>query len=316
MKSKLKDVGEREVIKRLVSILDVEEYEDSASFDNYVISCDSVVKSTHIPREMSPYQIGKFLVNVNLSDIASMGAKPVFFLASMCFPRDTEIGFVEEIARGIKDSCSKYRVRFLGGDTKEACEIVLVGIAIGYSKKPLKRSGAKVGDYICVTGEIGSAAAGFYALINNVSGFEKFVRKALEPEARVREGMVLSKYANSCIDITDGLAYSIGELAKRSNVGALIHFDRIPYDKDVEKVSNICKVDLKKILFYKGGDYELLFTVPKEKIQDLYKEFKKINAKISVIGEIKEKDFGVKMKIGSEIIELDTKGYEAFKDFE
>ncbi len=311
----LRDLGEREVIKRLINILEVEEYEDSASFDNYVISCDAVVKRTHIPREMSAYQIGKFLVNANLSDIASMGAEPKFFLTSMCFPRDTEMEFVEEIARGIRDTCLKYGVKFLGGDTKEACEIVLVGIALGYSEKPLKRGGARVGDYICVTGSIGSAAAGFYALVNEIPGYEKFVKRALEPEARVKEGIILGKHASSCIDITDGLAYSIGEIAKRSNVGALIYFDRIPYDRDIEKIADICNVSLEKILLYKGGDYELLFTASKEEIENIRDEFKKINSELYIIGEIREKNFGIKIKKDKKIIDLNTSGYEAFRDF-
>ncbi len=311
----LKNLGERKIIEKLIKILDVEEYEDSAVFDKYVISCDAVIERTHIPREMTPYQIGKFLVNVNLSDIASMGAEPKFFLASMNFPRDTKIDFVEDVARGIKDVCSKYNVKFLGGDTKEACEIVLVGIAIGYAERPLKRSGARVGDYICVTGNIGSATAGFYALVNSISGFDEFIKRALEPEARVREGILLGKYASSCIDITDGLAYSIGEIAKRSRVGALIYFEKIPYNKKIEKIAEICGVSLEKILFYKGGDYELLFTVSKNNLKKLKREFEKIGSRIHVIGEVKEKNFGIKIMKGKEFYDLDIKGYEAFTNF-
>lgn len=311
---KLEELGERAIIEIFLkeiggNIL----YEDSSLIDlgdSYmVISTDIINERLHIPREMTPYQIGKYLVNVNLSDIASMGAKPIGFLAAFGLRKDLDENFVKEIAKGIRDVCKKYDVKFLGGDTKESSEINIAGIAIGIVEKDkvLLRSKARVGDLICVTGKLGSAAMGYHCLIRGIY-IEKFVKKALEPEARIREGMILKDYANACIDISDGLAYSLGEISRRSNVGFIIYEDKIPYDKDIIDLCEKFKIDFRDVLYYKGGDYELLFTIDRDKVEELRDKIE-----FYVIGEIKEKGFGRKIFINGKVKEFEVNGWESFK---
>ena len=311
---KLEELGERAIIEIFLkeiggNIL----YEDSSLIDlgdSYmVISTDIINERLHIPREMTPYQIGKYLVNVNLSDIASMGAKPIGFLAAFGLRKDLDENFVKEIAKGIRDVCKKYDVKFLGGDTKESSEINIAGIAIGIVEKDkvLLRSKARVGDLICVTGKLGSAAMGYHCLIRGIY-IEKFVKKALEPEARIREGMILKDYANACIDISDGLAYSLGEISRRSNVGFIIYEDKIPYDKDIIDLCEKFKIDFRDVLYYKGGDYELLFTIDRDKVEELRDKIE-----FYVIGEIKEREFGRKIFINGKVKEFEVNGWESFK---
>ena len=309
----LSEIGERGIIDIFFKHFNNLRYEDASLIEvgneYLVISTDMINERLHIPKEMTAYQVGKYVVNVNLSDIASMGARPIAFLASFGLRRDLDIRFVQELARGIKEACDEYGIYFLGGDTKETLEINISGIAIGFVEKDkvLLRSGARINDYICVTGRLGDAAMGYYCLINNIK-IDKFIKKALEPKARVKEGLILKEFANACIDISDGLAFSLSEIARRSNVGFIIYEDKIPFDKEIVKLSNQLGIDYRDVIYYKGGDYELLFTIGKDKIEEL-----KNHMEFTVIGEIKEKEFGMKVFRNNKIEDLEIKGWDSFK---
>lgn len=273
------------------------------------VSTDAIYQKTHIPREMTPRQIGKFAVNVNLSDIAAMGAAPLGLVFSFGIPSSLDENFVGELSKGINEACREHKTCVLGGDTKEHSEIVITGTAFGsVENKILTRSAAKAGDLICVTGRIGSAAAGFYCLTKNLDvKASRLIKAALEPKARVREGILLGRYANACIDISDGLAFSLHEIAKASGVGFLVYEEKIPVDKNVRKVAELSGISLREIMFHKGGDYELLFTISPKK----FEEMKKIRSDVAVIGEIKKRGKNILNASGG-VEELESRGYEAF----
>lgn len=275
------------------------------------ISTDAIYQKTHIPREMTPRQIGKFAVNVNLSDIAAMGATPVGMLFSFGLPKNLDENFIGELSKGINEACREHKTCVLGGDTKEHSELVVAGTAFGsIENKILKRSAANVGDLVCVTGSIGSAAAGFYCMVKNldVKARSRLIKAALEPEARVKEGILLGRCANACIDISDGLAFSLHEIAKASKVGFLVYEERIPMGKGVVEVAELSGVSLWEIVFHKGGDYELLFTIPPRKFERVKEE---IGSDVAVIGEIKKRGKKI-LNVSGEVEELESRGYEAF----
>ncbi|MFQ6136544.1 MAG: thiamine-phosphate kinase, partial [Candidatus Hydrothermarchaeales archaeon] len=145
---KLSDLGERKVVDILTKkygkdkgknvivgigddacVLDLNEKE------HLVISTDIVFEKTHIPREMTPRQVGKYVVNINLSDIASMGAQPLGLLFSLGLPRDLDDDFIHELSEGINDAAREHEVPILGGDTKEHGEMVISGTALGRVSK-------------------------------------------------------------------------------------------------------------------------------------------------------------------------------------
>lgn len=286
-----------------------------------VASCDSIYQKTHIPREMTPEQIGKHAVNVFLSDIAAMGALPLGLLFSFGLPRNLEEDFVKKIALGIRKECEKDGICVLGGDTKESTEITIVGTALGIAKngKWLEKKGAKTGDAICVTGRIGSAAAGFYCLTENKSVKiperikKQLIKKAFEPEARIKEGLILSRYASSCTDTSDGLAFSLHEIARASNAGFKIYENKLPVSKYVKIISSQLNLPAQELTLHKGGDYELLFTAKKENVKKIRKEMQKIGAEIHEIGIITKRGCKIVGLAGREH-ELKGRGYEAFKN--
>jgi thiamine-monophosphate kinase len=316
----LKELGERKIIEIFARNFDRCDSEvvgigdDAAVFeidaDNYLVaSTDVIIQSTHIPREMTPEQIGKYAVNVNLSDIASMGAKPLGLLFSFGFPGDLSDEFVNELSKGVNEACREHGICVLGGDTKEHREIIISGTALGKVEKEriLTRAGTKTGDVIGVTGNIGSAAAGFYCLINSIVDSNDFIKSALEPVARVKEGEVLSKYASACMDISDGLAFSLHEIARASKKGFRVSSEKIPFDSDIERIAEISGVATMEIIFHKGGDFELLFTASKENFGKIEKEIE-----VTEIGEVTGE--GTILQKDGKDTELDSRGYDSFSN--
>jgi len=283
-----------------------------------VASCDAIYQKTHIPREMTAVQIGKFAVNVFLSDIAAMGASPLGLLLSFGIPRSLEENFVKKIAKAINNECRRHGICILGGDTKECNEIAISGTALGIARKRkwLEKRGAKIGDAICITGETCSAAAGFRCLNEGlkIAGSIKtrLIKKALEPKARIREGLILSKYASSCTDISDGLAFSLHEIAGASGAGFRIYESKIPVNKYAKIVSKYLKIPVREMMLHEGGDYGLLFTARRENLEAIRKEMKKIGTKIYEIGVITKEGRNIIDLSGKEK-KLDSRGYEAFK---
>jgi thiamine-monophosphate kinase len=270
---KLSGLGERKIIEHLSQELDIGD--DAAWFPFgkntfLVFSADMIYEKTHRLPGMTFQQFGKLAVTVNLSDVAAMGAQPLGFLLSYGGP-DVELKKFQEIIRGIKKQCEKFKVKFAGGDTNESPGgegMTLAGSILGFIKggvHPL-RSGAKVGDLVGVTGTLG---AGFAIDLLLQRGkvplrYKNILDKALEPEPRVKEGLFLRKYVHSLTDISDSLAVSLHCLARESGVGIKINLDNLP----LLKSSSGMLPDA----LYRGGDYELVFTFPNEGYEHFSKQ--------------------------------------------
>ncbi|MFP4654869.1 MAG: thiamine-phosphate kinase [Methanohalobium sp.] len=135
-----------------------------------VVTTDMLHRKTDFPLQMSAWQIGWMSAAVNLSDVAAMGASPSGILAAFGLPEDTELGFVEDVSKGLKDCANYCETSVIGGDMDNHDELTITGTAIGriHKQNLLTRSGAKKGDKICVTGYTGSAGAALHAIENNI----------------------------------------------------------------------------------------------------------------------------------------------------
>lgn len=309
---KLSEIGEKEIVKRLGSFLDIGDDAAYLKFgsDFLILTTDMLYEKTHILPKISREQIGKLIVTVNFSDIAAMGARPIAFLLSYGSP-DIEFRDFEIMMHGVDNQCKKYNAKFAGGDTNYMDILTLSGAAIGKTKKPILRSGARIGDIIAVTGDLGSAGLGTEILLKNlpVNVNNPAVKKALEPEPMVNEGLLLGNYATSMTDISDSLSVSLYDIAVSSRVGIAIEIDKIPVTENAIETAKKLNLDMLNYALYSEGDYELLFTISEE-------NFNKIRKKIAItkIGEIVKgsKIVGVKEK---KKFEIKKKGYEHFKRF-
>ncbi|MFH0807450.1 MAG: thiamine-phosphate kinase [Elusimicrobiota bacterium] len=245
---------------------------------------------------------------INLSDLSSMGCKsePIYCLIGVGLPDSrVEIEDINSFYKGLKKFCKKYKVFILGGDTnssdKLTIAITMFG-ATGTNGKIIRRSGAKPGDKIYVTGPLGDSAGGLDILLKGKKTDKKtadyLIKKHLYPPVRINEAQTIAKYATSMIDCSDGLANSIGLICAMSKTGAKINLDTIPVSGPLKRYSG-SPIDF---ALYGGEDYELIFTS------------KKSMPKYRCIGTVENKNSGIKYyQNGKEIQIKKEKLYQHFK---
>ena len=314
------DIGEKAAVEDLIKLAGscggIGPGDDAAAIDlgdrYLVITTDMIAKHTHVPDGMTPRQVGWTVAAVNYSDIAAMGAIPLCFVVAMGFPKETEVAYVKEVAKGIKECSEMVAADYVGGDTKECNEMALAGTAVGTVRKDgiLLRSGARPGNVLAMTGSAGLAAAGFEDLTLDMK--HPRARKALmEPMPRVKEAALLSAsgFVTSCMDTSDGLASSIHELSRSSGVNFLLNWDSIPIPNDVYEISELKLMPVEDMVLYSGGDYQLLFTVERDKVDDLHQMMGK---DFTVIGEVRENGSNILRRSG-QLLLLENKGFEHFK---
>ncbi|MBA2620049.1 MAG: thiamine-phosphate kinase [Acidobacteria bacterium] len=278
-----------------------------------VITTDLLVEDVDFRLDWTmPEFLGHKALAVSLSDIASMGAKPVWAMLSIGVPaRIWKTDFVERFYDGWFALAKKFNVELVGGDVSRTPDkIVVDSIAAGEAKKnkAVLRSGARDGDLIFVTGALGGAAAAL-KLLESGERFEKspnknlFLRQ-LQPQPQTKVGQILGKenLATAMIDLSDGLSSDLAHLCRASNVGAKIYADKIPLDANFKNLSRTKKYktffsDKLNFALNGGEDFELLFTVNPKKISRLKEELK--NFSFSHIGEI---------TAHGEMIELNSEG--------
>lgn len=318
---KASEFTERELIARIAkllvrpgdkTILGVGEDDcaviDIGGEDYLLITTDMLHRKTDFPLRMTGRQIGWMSVAVNLSDLASKGARPLGVVMAMGIPPETELGFIEDIASGMDECAGKSGTQIIGGDTDSNDELTMVGTAFGLVKKELliRRSGAKAGDFVCITGALGSAGAALIALDKEIPVSQEILKALFEPFPRINEGMALaeSRAVSSMMDISDGLALSLHDIGKASGAGFKIYENRLPVLPAVKKL--LKGEELLKAVVYTGGDFELLFTVAPEKLQKVKKA-----CPLTVIGEVVKGGFSIERADGR-VEELEARGYEHF----
>ncbi len=319
----LSDLGERRAIKLISNILSKDKVavgigDDCAAFDfreNYLlVTTDMISEKTHIPKIMSPWQIGWFIVAINLSDIAAKGGKPIGLVLSLGLPKNTSEQFLIDLMKGADKCATKYNTTIVGGDTKENDKITLCGTALGLVKKDefMSRKGAKPGDIVAITGTLGKAAAGYYAFKHGIKNKET-LKGFLEPNPRIKEGIVLAKtkLVTSSMDISDGLSSSLYQLQDLNKVGFEIDEEKIPLSPTLLKLKGKQDFDLYSNAIHFGGDYELLVTMPKNTFKEAQKTIESTGNSLTMIGRVtKGKKIVIKNK--DKIQTLENRGYEHF----
>lgn len=258
---------------------------------------DILVEGVHFDRTYhSPFDLGRKSVNISTSDIASMGGTSLFILMSIALPKDTDKTFIEELYKGIKSACSEIGLSLIGGNTSLSHDSITIGsTVIGEvdKNKVIYRSGANVGDRIFVTGTLGDSRLGLKLLRSGNPATNNATVRHLNPKARTMEGRILSehKIASSMIDISDGLASDINHITKESNVGATIHYNKIPLSPEVIEYLKDHPTET-ELPLSGGEDYELLFTVPEDKLEKLDNLKTELTSPVTEIGIITDKNNG------------------------
>ena len=304
MTLKVSDIGEKELVKYIIANSKDITPDDTAITEfnstNLISTCDMLIQSRHFPENMSYFDMGFKAVTVNVSDIAAMGANPLGFLLSIAIPKDLELDSFKEIIDGVLKACEFYSIPLIGGDTNEASEIIISGTALGLCERPLMKDTYNKGDLIAITGDIGLSALGFKLdVLDNV-----YVKKALKPQARVKEGIILKDFATSATDITDGLASELYEI-KKDGFGFMIYEEMLEIYNEYKNMANELDLDYLDLILHVGEDFELLFTISKENLEKLPIDCK-------VIGEVTDSDV-VEITFENGFVEfIKNKGYEHY----
>ncbi len=316
---KISELSERKLVSHIAGLLTKHENnvvagagEDDCAVldiegkDYLLITTDMLHRTTDFPLQMTGWQIGWMSAAVNLSDIASKGAKPIGVLMAIGIPPDTELEFIDEIVTGMDECVSRYGTQIIGGDTDSHDELTITGTALGLVKKELliRRSGAKPGDLVCVTGKLGGAGAALLALDKNLSVSHDVLRSLFEPVPKINEGMALAESGSvtSMMDISDGLALSLHDMSRAGCVGFKIYENRLPI---ISCIKGLEPHELLEAAVFAGGDFELLFTVTLDKIEKVRKA-----CPFTIIGEVIRKGVFIERNERSE--KLEAKGYEHF----
>ena len=303
------EIGETAVVRAIIRNLDIE-FEDCAVIDladaEYLVATtDMFHRTTDFPEEMSAWQIGWMCAAGTLSDIAAMGAHPCGLLVSIGLP-DLPPAFVESMIDGMSACARECGTAIIGGDTDSHQELTISGTALGHVRKDqiLRRHGAQVGDLVCVTGYLGTAGAGMRALESGRAADDPVaVKKLFEPIPRIAEGISLaeSKTVTSMMDNSDGLSISLYQLAEVSGCGFTIQADSLPVLPGLDPDLGLGP-DL-ELALYSGGDFELLFTVAPERLDDAMDA-----CELTIIGEVTPVAGGITL---DKTREIERKGYRS-----
>lgn len=242
-------------------------------------------------RYISFFQLGAKALLVNISDIAAMAGIPRYALIAIAVPDNIKVEELNEIYRGIKKTASAYKVSIIGGDTSGSKKGLMISITLlGEAKQGniVKRDGAKPGDKIFVTGTLGDSSAGLELLKKGKrKGF--LINRHIRPTPRLKEAYVIAQnmLATSMIDISDSLSTDLNHICEQSRVGAVIYEDRIPLSKELKKA----KLKNKPLEYALSGgeDYELLFTVKRKNVKNIYDAISRNRLSATMIGEITER---------------------------
>lgn len=307
--------------------------DDAAVIDHFgkqtVITNDVLVEGVHFDLMYTPLKhLGYKTVVVNLSDIYAMNAVPTQIILGLAFSNRFSLEALEEFYEGVYAACEAYDVDLVGGDTSSSQKGFIISCtAIGEvsADRVVKRSTAKKGDLICVTGDLGAAYLGLTLLERekqiylenpniqpDLEGEKYVVGRLLKPEARKDIGEFFAEKSllpTSMIDVSDGLSSEVLHICKDSSVGAVIYEDKVPIAEETKQAAFKFNLDPTACALSGGEDYELLFTVRQEDYDKI-----KDNPDISIIGYITEAEEGVHILTkGGNKFPLTAQGWNAFK---
>lgn len=238
-----------------------------------VITTDVLVENRHFTLEhYSPTQVGMKSLEVNVSDVVAMGAEPELLLLNLVLPGDVEVEWVQEAYRAIRDGCDRHGITLVGGDTTGGPCVMLGATLTGRTEKPVFRSGAKVGDAICVTGDVGAAAAGMKMFLTGQRPEGHVLKRHLKPRCRHDLGPAISRYANSMIDVSDGVAPEVRRICEQSEVGAVVDSRKLPILPETTAAAKTAGTTGVACALSGGEDFELLFTLPPAAVRELRSE--------------------------------------------
>jgi thiamine-monophosphate kinase len=323
------EIGERSLIELFMKHLTpmpgmpIPFWDDASALDigngmALVINTDMLVWETDIPKGMTPFQAARKTVVMNISDLAAKGVQPTAFMPNLAVPSDFPVEDAEDLVKGFEAGARMYDSYVVGGDTNEAGDVIISGIALGMidSSKIMKRNnGMKPGHKIAVTGTFGCTSAGLLHLIEDVDIPEELKEQVLSsiymPNARVKEGLALARTGkiSGCMDSSDGLSICLYDLRRSTGYG--FELDIIPVDETAEKFAVYTDLDPNALALFGGEEYELVFTYDPKDEREIITALEGVGCTPIVLGTVTESEDIVYNREG-DIIPIEKGGWNHF----
>lgn len=276
-----------------------------------VVTADALVAGVHFFPADAPDLIGRKMLRVNLSDLAAMAALPLGYVMTCAFPASIGEAWLAGFAAGLARDQAEFGITLLGGDTTATPGPLTLSVtAFGTVKKgrELRRSGAAAGDLVAVSGTIGDAALGYQRLSGRIGAFpgdEELIERYRLPQPRLSLGQKLIGIATAAMDISDGLVADMKHICQASKLAAVIEAERLPLSRRAHDLLTNQPARI-SIVLTGGDDYELLFTVPAARQDEL------AGLPVTVIGRMEEGQ-GVKvLDAQGQTIDVGRGGYRHF----
>lgn len=277
-----------------------------------VAAVDTIVEGVHFPVGTDAAAVGHRALAVNLSDLASMGAEPAWFTLSLSLPAN-DPAWLDKFSSGLYRLADRHNIALVGGDTvRGPLNISVQVLGTVEVDRWLTRAGAKPGDAIFVSGIPGEAAAGLAAIQRSYAksdSSEHLVNRFLWPEPRVSLGRTLRALASAAIDVSDGLLADLGHICERSGCGARVDLELLPQSEAMH--ATFAAEECERMSLSGGDDYELLFTVPSERMLEVESALASAQLRCTPIGRIVE-GAGVTCYRAGHAVKVAQRGYDHF----
>ena len=255
---------------------------------------DTYNEGVHFFNFKKPDLVIKKIIRSSISDLICKGVKPKYYFISMSADKKyLTKNILKKITKSLTQEQQKFNIHLSGGDTTSSKILSFTVISLGFSNKIIRRNKTVLGDDIYVSGNIGDSFIGLSILkekIKNVNKHQKnyFINKYYLPDLPIRLSSILNKYCNSSIDISDGLFDDLLKLINNQKKKFNIYLDKIPTSSNFDKIIENKKLKKKNFIQH-GDDYQVIFTAPKKFRKLIQLKAKRMNQKVSIIGEITNK---------------------------
>ena len=281
----------------------------------HVVTTDALVEGVHFDRTYVPLRaLGWKAIAVNVSDVAAMNARPRFATVALGLPNNLSVEGAEALYAGIAQACERYGLAVVGGDVTASARLMLSVTVVGEAREDevVTRAGAQPGDLLCVTGDLGSAAAGLRVLLAgkeamtagdgaadappqpDLTEFAYAVERQLQPQARLDRVETWAEAGvrpTALIDVSDGLASEVHHLSQSGTVGAVVDGGLLPVHVQTALAAQRFDERPEAFVLYGGEDYELLFTIPEAEASKLASDT------YAVVGQVVEPSEGVVLRL-------------------
>jgi thiamine-monophosphate kinase len=337
MPETLKDIGEFGLIARIDGLLKREGVQspgvslgigdDTASFKarpgyEVLVTCDCVVEGRHfLSRHISAVDLGRRSMMLNISDIGAMGGHPLYALISLGLKNETLVKDIEDLYRGFLLELNPFGASIIGGNLTKSGNGIFIDITlIGEVEegRAVRRSGARQGDVILVTGYPGQSAAGLQLLLQSLASEDHpLVRAYNKPSHRAREGraVALTGWATAMIDTSDGFLGDLGHICEESGVGALLNQEKFPISDNLREAAKILKKEPLDFFLGDSDDYQLIITCGANDVERIRSSIAlTYEGPVTQVGEVTAPETGLRVLLsdGSEQ-RLSAKGWDHFR---